>query len=96
MRPLGRKGVAMHHDHYVFAQLMQRLPLTTFLRIQLYGIGFPMRPRSSVNGTLFVRLATYAGSFRRWAPAGNVKRLLPPRQSRGIPFVSLAAQRNER
>ena len=24
------------------------------------------------------------------APAGNVKRLLPPRQSRGISFVSLA------
>ena len=75
MRPLGRKGVAMHHDHYVFAQLMQRLPLTTFLRIQLYGIGFPMRPRSSVDGALFVRLATYARSFRRWATAARLQEM---------------------
>jgi hypothetical protein len=32
MRPYSRKGVAMHQGHYVFAQLMQHLPLTTFRR----------------------------------------------------------------
>ena len=32
MRPSSRKGVAMHQGHYVFAQLMQHLPLTTFRR----------------------------------------------------------------
>src|SRR6201988_2834961 len=32
MRPSGRKDVAMHQGHYVFAQLMQHLPLTTFRR----------------------------------------------------------------
>src|ERR1700741_1472633 len=32
MRPSGRKDVAMHQGHYVFAQLMQPLPLTTFRR----------------------------------------------------------------
>ena len=32
MRPYGRKGVAMHQGHYVFAQLTQHLPLTTFRR----------------------------------------------------------------
>ena len=32
MRPYSRKGVAMHQGHYVFAQLTQHLPLTTFRR----------------------------------------------------------------
>ena len=32
MRPSSRKGVAMHQGHYVFGQLMQHLPLTTFRR----------------------------------------------------------------
>jgi hypothetical protein len=32
MRPSGHKDVAMHQGHYVFAQLMQHLPLTTFRR----------------------------------------------------------------
>jgi len=32
MRPYSREGVAMHQGHYVFAQLMQHLPLTTFRR----------------------------------------------------------------
>jgi Domain of unknown function (DUF4372) len=32
MRPSGRKDVAMHQGHCVFAQLMQHLPLTTFRR----------------------------------------------------------------
>jgi hypothetical protein len=32
MRHSSRKGVAMHQGHYVFAQLMQHLPLTTFRR----------------------------------------------------------------
>jgi hypothetical protein len=32
MRPSSRKSVAMHQGHYVFAQLMQHLPLTTFRR----------------------------------------------------------------
>jgi hypothetical protein len=52
-----------------------------------------MLPRLSIDGVLFVRLAAHARSFaggRLGATAGNVKRLLPPRQSRGISFVSLA------
>jgi hypothetical protein len=32
LRPSGREDGAMHQGHYVFAQLMQHLPLTTFRR----------------------------------------------------------------
>jgi hypothetical protein len=53
-----------------------------------------LNPRSGVNvrcrkrigpsrNSYRVRGRSFPGSFRRWATAGNVKLLLPPRQSRG-------------
>jgi hypothetical protein len=42
-------------------------------------------------GLPFVCLAAHEWEFRRWTP-GNVKLLLPPRQSRGVSLVLLAAQ----
>ena len=41
-------------------------------------------------GLPFVCLAAHESEFRRWTP-GNVKLLLPPRQSRGVSLVLLAA-----
>jgi hypothetical protein len=65
------------------------------LRIQFCDLGFPCAS-SSADGPLLVRLGTHTRSFVVCAAsptAGNVKHLLPPRQSRGISFVSLGEAR---
>ena len=65
----------------------------TILRIKLRGLGFPCaRGRPSMELCLCAWRLTFEGSSMGacGATAGNVKRLLPPRQSRGISFVSLA------
>jgi len=63
----------------------------SILPIQLCGLSFPMLGRPSMQlCSCAWRLTLEVSPMDAWgAIAGNVKCLLPPRQSRGISFVSL-------